>query len=260
MHDKTITDPSNACRSTIRAQHDRIHATKNKRRGLIVVLTVATTVFLSACATDDPNRRAKVGAGIGAVIGAVVGDKVGGGNGKFLGAAIGALAGGAVGNYQDNQQRALEASLAEEKRLQQVSIERLQNDVLRVSLSDAASFDIGSAEVKPAFEPTLVKIANQTASYDKTVLHIVGFTDDTGSEEFNQELSNRRAASVARILEYDGVRPERLQIEGRGESQPRVPNTSASNRAKNRRVEIYIQPIVEGQEENALQAPQSTYF
>jgi len=216
---------------------------------------LAGCVALAGCAADDPNRRTKIGAGIGAVTGAVIGNQVGGQKARLIGAAVGALAGGAVGRYQDRQQAALEAALERELEENQVDVERLENDVLLVRLSDDASFDFDSDRVKSSFEPTLDRLADKTVEFDKTVLHVVGYTDSTGPEQYNRDLSRRRAASVARYLRGDGVVPARLQVEGRGESEPRASNASAAERARNRRVEIYIKPIVEGQEERALAPP-----
>lgn len=228
-----------------------------RSRALLPVLML-TSVTLVACTTDDPYARTKVGSGIGAVSGAVIGNQVGGGRARAIGAAIGAIAGGAVGNYQDKQQKALEDALRDERQQKQIAIERLQNDVLRVSLSDEASFGFDSAELKPAFLSTLDKLAREMSSFDKTVLHIVGYTDDIGSETYNLGLSTQRANAVARYLEGNGVASQRLVTEGRGEAEPRVPNTTAANRSRNRRVEIYIQPVVEGQEQNALRPPAPT--
>lgn len=234
-----------------------VHPIATSRCTMTLSLALVAMLVLSSCAADDPNRRTKVGAGIGAVAGAVLGNQVGGKNktSRVLGAAIGALAGGAVGRYQDNQQRDLEAALEAERQKKQVEIERLNNDVLRVSMSDDATFGFDSAQLKPAFKPTLDKIAGQMATYDKTILHVVGFTDSSGDESYNQGLSRRRAQAVADYLESDGVMSQRLQIEGRGESEPRAPNDTSANRARNRRVEVYINPVVEGNEEQALERP-----
>ena len=180
---------------------------------------------------------------------------MGGDRARLIGAAIGALAGASVGNYQDKQQQALEEALREERLQKQVAIERLQDDVLRVSLSDEASFSFDSAELKPAFHLTLDKLAREMSTFDKTILHVIGYTDDIGSETYNLGLSMNRADAVARYLESNSVDSNRLMIEGRGESNPRMPNTTAANRSRNRRVEIYIQPVVEGQEQRALVAP-----
>ncbi len=233
------------------------HTVNTKRGVATVTLVLVAALVLASCATDDPNRRTKAGAGIGAIAGAVIGNQVGGKNktSRVLGAAIGALAGGAVGRYQDNQQRDLEAALEEERRQKQIEVERLNDDVLRVSMSDEASFSINSAEIKPAFKGTLDKLAGQMSTYDKTVLHVVGYTDSTGSAEYNQALSRRRAEAVANYLRNDGVMRERLQTEGRGASEFRAPNDTKENRAKNRRVEVYINPIIEGSEDDALQRP-----
>ena len=226
----------------------------SKPRTILLPLTIAALVALSACATDDPNRRTKIGAGIGAVAGAVIAKQAGYDN-VLVGAAIGALAGGAVGNYQDKQQAALEVALENELRKNQVDVQRLDNDVLLVRLNSEASFDIGSAQVKPAFQPTLNKIASETSTYNKTILHVVGYTDSDGTDAYNQKLSNQRANAVAVYLRNDGVIQERLRTEGRGETEPRLPNTSAANKTSNRRVEIYIKPIVEGNEQRALERP-----
>ncbi len=221
------------------------------------VLSLSMVIGLAACATDDPNRRAKSGAGIGAVLGAVIGSQIGDDN-ELIGAAIGALAGATVGNYQDKQRRALELALENELQQQQVNVEKLEDDVLLVRLSDNASFDFDSAELKSSFHSTLGKIAQETSRFDKTVLHVVGYTDSTGSDSYNQDLSKRRANNVAIYLRDDGVGPRRLRTEGRGEAEPRVPNTTDSNRAINRRVEIHIKPIIEGQEGLAFEPPVST--
>lgn len=84
---------------------------------------------------------------------------------------------------------------------------------------------------------------------------MAGHTDSVGIEAYNINLSNERARTVALYLDAQGVDIRRIRTEGRGESEPRVPNNSASNRTLNRRVEIYIKPIIEGQEERALVAP-----
>ena len=230
------------------------HNPARKPRTTLLPIAIVAIVTLSACATDDPNRRTKIGAGVGAVAGAVIAKQAGYDN-VLVGAAIGALAGGAVGNYQDKQQAALESALENELRNNQVDVQRLDNDVLLVRLNSEASFDIDSARVKAAFHPTLDKIASETSSYNKTVLHVVGYTDSSGSDSYNRTLSKKRANAVANYLRQDGVIQERLRTEGRGETEPRLPNTTAANRTSNRRVEIYIKPVVQGDEQRALERP-----
>ncbi len=218
-------------------------------------LTIALIALsLVACAADDPNRRAKTGAAIGAVTGAILGKQVSGGRkGALAGAVIGAIAGGGVGTYMDNQQRDFEAALADEQRRNDLEIQRLKDDSLKIDVSNEVSFDFDSAHLKPAFLPTLDKVADLLQRYDRTIVHVIGHTDSTGSDAYNQQLSERRADSVADYLSSRGVNRQRLQTEGRGEREPRATNATEAGRQLNRRVEIIIKPIVEGQEQRAYE-------
>jgi outer membrane protein OmpA-like peptidoglycan-associated protein len=214
-----------------------------------------TSVLLVSCATDDPNRRAKRGAVVGAIAGAVIGHQIDHDVGSVLGGTIGAIAGGSVGRYQDQQQRELEAALEQERRNEQIEIQRLQDDTLKVSLSSEASFDFDKSALKPAFYPALNKLASLLSKYDRTLLHVIGYTDSVGTDAYNINLSNERAITVAFYLNDQGVEISRIRTEGRGEREPRMLNDTAANRALNRRVEIYIKPIIEGREQQALEAP-----
>ncbi len=224
-------------------------------RSIPVITALCLMVALTGCATDDPNRRAKTGAAIGAITGAVLGHQIDGKKGRFLGAAVGAIAGGAVGNYMDKQQRELEEQLAEEKRQNAIELERLKGDILKVNLSSEVSFDVDRATIKPGFYGTLNKLANVLAKYHNTIVHIIGHTDSTGSNSYNQRLSERRAEAVKTYLVEHGVASNRVRTEGRGESEPRASNATAEGRAMNRRVEIYLKPVVEGRESEAYQTP-----
>lgn len=197
--------------------------------------------LLTACATDDPYRRTKTGAGVGAVVGAVVGHQMDHKSGKVVGAVVGAAAGAAIGNYMDKQQQEFERRLAEEQRQHAIELQRVKEDTLKLNLDSEISFDFDSAEIKPGFRTTLDKIADILRQYPDTTVHVVGHTDSRGSAEYNQRLSERRAAAVARYLESRGVSPNRISYEGRGESEPRASNDTEAGRRLNRRVEIYIQ-------------------
>ena len=227
-----------------------------KKTNLIVISTLVLT--LTACASmDDPNRRAKTGAGAGAAAGAVLGqifwhDT----KGTLIGAAVGAVAGGAVGHYMDNQQAEFETELAREQQQHDIEIERMKDDTLKLSVNNEVSFDFGKDTLKPAFYPTLDKLAEVLQKYDRTVVHVIGHTDSVGSESYNQALSERRAQSVANYLTSHGVPYDRLRTEGRGESEPRDSNATEAGRQLNRRVEIFVKPIVEGQEQKAYESPQ----
>ncbi len=205
---------------------------------------VAATILFASCAADDPNRRAKTGAVLGALAGAAIGNQSDNKNGKIIGAALGGIAGYKVGQYQDRQQKELETALADELANNMIEISRLENDILRVNLSSEASFDVNKADLKPPFYPSLDKLSEVLAKYDQTEVKVLGHTDSTGEESYNQVLSERRSAAVASYLRNGGIQEIRLSTEGLGESAPRAPNDSAANRAQNRRVEIDLIPVV----------------
>jgi len=221
--------------------------------GVISMLVLIAGV--TGCATDDPNRRAKTGAAIGAVAGAVLGHQISHGSGKWVGAAVGALAGGGVGHYMDNQQKDFEQALREEQQQNQLEIERLKDDTLKLSLDSEVSFGFDRSDIKSAFEPSLDKLADVLIKYDRTVVHVVGHTDSTGADDYNWRLSEQRAENVVAYLEQRGVPYDRLLSEGRGETEPRATNETEAGRQLNRRVEIYVKPVVEGQEQRAYESP-----
>jgi len=222
-------------------------------RNAVVAAVVVLT--LSACATDDPNRRAKMGAAAGAVLGAVLGHQVNGKNGKYVGALLGAIAGGVAGTYMDKQQKELDDALAAEQQDGAVTIERLADNTVRLRLSSDVSFDSNKSSLKPSFEPTLNKLATVLGKYDSTVIHVVGFADSRGKESYNLDLSKRRSNSVVNYLAGRGLPSDRLRVEGRGEAQPIADNGSATGRSQNRRVEVYLKPVIEGQENQAYRSP-----
>lgn len=208
-----------------------------------LAMTIAT-LLAASCATDDPNRRAKTGALLGAVAGAVIGNQSKNENGKIIGAAIGGIAGYKVGQYQDRQQKELEEALANELAANQIDIQRLDGDVLRVNLSSEASFDVNEAKVKAPFYPSLDKISEVVGNYDQTMIVVIGHTDSSGEEAYNQVLSERRSTAVADYFSNGGIPGQRLSTEGRGELAPRATNDTADNRMANRRVEIDLIPVI----------------
>ncbi|HID44246.1 MAG TPA: OmpA family protein [Chromatiaceae bacterium] len=223
------------------------------------IVALAGAVVLAGC-TDpsDPNRKTKTGAMVGAVAGAVIGHQISHEKGAYVGAALGALAGGGVGYYMDKQQRELEEQLAREQAAHELEIQRMRDDSLKLTLNNEVSFDFDSAAIKHGFKDTLNKLANIVQKYDKTIVHVVGHTDSVGSNDYNMRLSERRARAVGDYLMSHGVSSVRVQMEGRGETDPRASNATEAGRQLNRRVEIYLKPIVEGQENRALESPASS--
>ena len=222
----------------------------------IKIAAVAAAISLTtACATDDPNKRAKTGALIGAVAGGVLGHQVNDKNGRYAGAAIGALTGAAVGNYMDKQQRKLEQQLAAERQNNDIRLVRIDEETLKLELDAESTFSINSATVKSGFRNSLNKVSSVIAEYGQTAVHVVGHTDSTGSTSYNQQLSEKRASSVGAHLASGGVQRDRMRLSGRGELSPVADNSTSRGRDQNRRVEIYIKPIVEGRENDAYRSP-----
>ncbi|ABA57336.1 OmpA/MotB [Nitrosococcus oceani ATCC 19707] len=225
-------------------------------------LALAISMGMIGCAADGRYSQTQKGSAVGTVGGAAAGAAIGaaidGGSGAGWGALAGAVAGGLTGSavgYMNDQQREMEAALAEERRGHQLEIQRLQDESLKLDIPSEISFDHDSDVLKPAFLPTLDKIAEVLKKYNKTVVHVIGHTDSTGSEKYNLDLSLRRAGNVAVYFERKGVPSQRLSIYGRGESEPRASNATAAGRQLNRRVEIILKPILEGEEHKAFEAP-----
>jgi outer membrane protein OmpA-like peptidoglycan-associated protein len=219
-------------------------------------ISIAAIVTLAAgCAngikgpSDRPFENWEKGAAMGAVGGAILGAAAYRKNrtkGALVGAIGGGLAGGMVGRYMDQQKRDLEKNLAPEIQAGQAKIEKLPNDVVRITMTSSTAFDTNSTAIKPGFQSTMDKLADVVVRYNKTTLTIVGHTDNVGSERYNQNLSERRALSVAQYFESQRVDALRLATAGKGESQPVASNASEAGRQLNRRVEIYVEPVVEG--------------
>lgn len=215
--------------------------------GKTLLLGLSSVALLSACAgtgsQQDRNNTA-IGAAAGAVIGALAGGQMDNdGNrdrGRIVGALVGAAAGAGVGKYMDNQEQAFRDELATEQRNREIEVKRVKEDTIQLVLNNEVSFDYDSASIKPGFRNTLNKMAQVLDSYPNTTITIVGHTDSQGSSSYNQNLSERRAASVKSYLAQKGIASYRVSTEGRGENEPRASNTTAEGRALNRRVEVFV--------------------
>lgn len=224
-----------------------------------VIAVVAAAGLLVSCASD-PHQRAKIGAGIGAVAGAVIGHQIDDDKGRYIGGVIGAIAGGAVGNYMDQQQRKLEALLADEQASGQLAIRRISEDSVLIGVASEASFDVNEYNLKSEAIPVYSKISQVMKQYDKTIIHVIGHTDASGPADKNQVLSEQRASTVSNFMQGQGIISQRLYPEGRGETQPRATNDTAEGKRKNRRVDIVVQAVVEGSEQKAAASPNSLRY
>jgi outer membrane protein OmpA-like peptidoglycan-associated protein len=215
----------------------------------IAITALVACFTVTGCMTYDPYTGEKKvsdttkGAGIGAATGAVIGLLTGGNaaahrKNALIAAGVGALAGGAIGNYMDRQQ----AQLRHDLQGTGVSVTRM-GDNITLNMPGNITFKTNSAELDPSFYKVLNSVNIVVKKYDKTVVEVAGHTDNTGGAEYNQQLSERRANSVAQYLESQGLANNRVVTVGAGESRPVADNSTVEGRAANRRVELTLTPL-----------------
>lgn len=204
---------------------------------------------LGACAdpyTGQPglpgDSNAQKGAVAGAVVGGIYGlqrdrDRTGKLADVAKGAAVGGILGGLAGSVLDAQQRALQSDLGGTGATVQNN-----GDYLTVTMPEAILFATDSATVSSAAAQNIYKVARNLQQYPNSRIEVVGHTDSTGTAAYNQQLSERRAQSVASLLVQGGVANSRIAAYGRGQTQPVASNDTTAGRAQNRRVEIIIRP------------------
>ena len=214
-----------------------------------LVLLTAVTITISACTTVNPYTReeqtskASKGAAIGAAAGVVVGLLSGDDSRErrkraLIGAGVGALAGGSIGYYMDVQ----EAKLRQRLEGTGVAVQRNGNEI-QLIMPGNILFDVDRSEVKPQFIDVLKSVAIVLDEYEKTLIEVVGHTDASGSRQYNQYLSERRANAVADVLFRQGIRDRRIAVAGYGEDYPIASNDTAAGRQQNRRVELTLVPL-----------------
>lgn len=208
--------------------------------------------MIAGCSTFDPytgeeqmsktTKGALIGAAAGAVVGLVSGDDaVERRQRALIGAGVGALAGGTAGYYMDRQ----EAKLRQELAGTGVSVTRM-GDNITLNMPGNVTFATNSSDLSPAFFEVLNSVGKVLKEFDQTVVEVAGHTDSTGSESYNQSLSDRRAASVSQYLTARGISGQRLLTVGMGELRPVADNATPEGRQANRRVEITMVPVTAG--------------
>ena len=208
----------------------------------LLVISISS-LLLSACVTDPITGQSTIGntakgGGIGAVVGAAAGTAFGGND--LENAGWGALAGGAVGAavgaYMDHQEQAMQQSLKGTG----IEVQRTSENTLNLTMPSSITFGYDSAALTSDAQNALNSVSNVLNQYPDSTINVTGHTDDTGSDSYNQRLSEQRAASVATYLSQHNVSYNRLSQQGMGERAPKFPNTDEGNRSQNRRVELAI--------------------
>lgn len=204
---------------------------------------VKTTLFATALAgltlagcesATRTQKGAAIGVGGGAAIGAVIGKATGNtAMGAIIGAAVGGTAGAIIGKKMDKQAEEIKQEVPGAK------VERVEEGIV-VEFSSAVLFGFDQAALTAQSQSTiddLIKILNK---YPDTDVEIQGHTDNTGTEKYNQALSERRASVVSNYLSDHGIGLQRLSTIGYGLRNPKYSNETAEGRSKNRRVEFVI--------------------
>ena len=213
-----------------------------------LLIAASAAVLLAGCASQNPydnqppssNKTAKYG-GLGALAGAAAGALISHdnrGKGALIGAAIGGASAAGYGYYADKQ----EAELRQSMQGTGVEVQR-QGDQIKLIMPGNITFATDSSEIVSNFYAPLNNLASSFKQFNQNSIEIVGFTDSTGSRQYNMDLSQRRAQSVATYLTAQGVDGTRLSTRGAGPDQPIASNATADGRAQNRRVEVNLRPL-----------------
>lgn len=208
----------------------------------IIVISVLSIFALGGCAsmTETQKGTAK-GAGIGAGVGAVVGAVTGGTKGAVIGAAVGGAAGGVAGNVWSKRMQEQKRQMEEATAGTGVAVTQTPDNRLKLDIPSDISFAVGRADIQPNFRSVLDTFATSLANNTASTVTIIGHTDSSGSDAVNNPLSLSRAASVRDYLTKNkAVAASRFSVDGRGSREPLVANDTAANKAKNRRVEIFV--------------------
>lgn len=205
-----------------------------------VLVAALGALTLTACENPNMGERTQAGAATGAIIGGLFGATRDGDDRlakAAVGAVVGAAVGGAIGQQLDRQKAELEGSFASND----IDVINTGSELI-VRMPQDILFAVDSAAVRPDLRRDLNVLAGNLLRYPDSTVFVVGHTDNTGSSAYNQDLSQRRAQSVAAALIEGGVAPRRIIASGRGEDQPIASNLTAEGRALNRRVDITIRP------------------
>lgn len=212
-----------------------------------IIVFAFTTLTLGGCMTYDPytgeektsnaTKGSIIGAIGGAAVGAAASSKSDRGKGALIGAASGAAVGGGIGYYMDRQ----EADLRHKLQGSGVQVAR-NGDQIELVMPGNITFDVNQTTIKSGFSGTLESVALVLKEYDKTVIQVEGHTDSTGSRDYNQLLSERRAGSVRDFLLNQGIQAGRTRAVGYGPRYPVASNDTEAGRDQNRRVELTLVP------------------
>lgn len=205
------------------------------RLSVVLSTLLISALILSGCSSwSNAAKGAVYGTGGGAAAGAVIGKTLGNtAAGAIAGAAVGGTVGTIIGRNMDKKAQEMQ------EEMDGVTIQRVEEGIA-VSFDSGILFGFDSSSLRPESRENLEKLSEIIAEDDETILMIVGHTDSSGDEDYNMDLSERRARSAAEYMISQGLSESRIQIEGRGETEPIADNSTESGQQDNRRVEVAI--------------------
>lgn len=190
--------------------------------------------LLGACNATNTTKGGAIGAGAGGVIGGVIGNQSGNtAIGAIIGATVGGAAGALIGRQMDKQAEEIKNDL------EGAQVERV-GEGIKITFNSGLLFNVNSSQLNATTQQNLKNLASTLNKYEDTEILIEGHTDNTGTDEHNQNLSESRAKSVSSFLTTQKVKNARLKTIGYGEGQPLIDNSDDAGREKNRRVEVAI--------------------
>ena len=205
-----------------------------KIKGIILISTLAVSVFIYSCGASNAVKGGVIGGVSGGVVGGVIGDQLGNtALGAIIGAAVGGTAGVLIGSYMDRQAEEMKNDIAGAK------IERV-GEGIKITFDSGILFATNSSALQTEAKTNISKLAAIISKYPDTNILVTGHTDSDGTEEYNQTLSEKRAKSVSDYTIAQGIISSRFSIIGLGESEPVASNETVDGKHLNRRVEIAI--------------------
>lgn len=204
------------------------------RRLLKGALVLGLALTSTACAWSNKSKGAAIGTAGGAAAGAAIGSQTGStARGAIIGAVVGGATGMIIGNQMDKQAKELEQQVAG------ATVQRV-GEGLVVTFDSGMLYDFDSSQIRPDAATNLQALASSLKEYPDTEILIVGHTDSSGSDNYNQDLSLRRADAASSYLRTYGVAASRIHSSGRGETEAVATNDTEAGRQTNRRIEIAI--------------------
>ncbi|MCJ7553080.1 MAG: OmpA family protein [Ignavibacteriaceae bacterium] len=205
-----------------------------KIKNIIVISALAMSVFVFGCSASNAVKGGVIGGVSGGVVGGVIGDQLGNtALGAIIGAAVGGTAGVLIGKHMDKQAEEME------KDIEGAEIERV-GEGIKITFDSGILFAFDSSTLQPQAKTNIYKLADILKKYPDSNILVTGHTDSDGSDQYNQDLSERRAKSVSDYAMLQGVNSSRLSIIGLGETEPVASNDTDYGKSQNRRVEIAI--------------------